>query len=77
MPPAPGGSSAMDTISAIRSYIDRIVTSIPGMKALLLDSDTKQIVAMVYSQVCMCIGMCIYIHAYTCIYVYICTYICI
>jgi hypothetical protein len=74
----------MDTIHAIRSYIDKIVTSIPGMKALLLDSDTKQIVAMVYSQVCIlgmvvlyiCVFVCIDV-CYVCVHVdrYVCMYV--
>ena len=38
----------------IRYYIDRIVSSIEGMKVLLLDADTIQIVSTVYSQVGSC-----------------------
>lgn len=41
-----------DIISAVRFYIDKIVSdsSIEGMKALILDSATTKIVSMVYSQ---------------------------
>jgi len=34
-----------------RYYVDRIVSSIEGMKVLLLDEETTQIVSTVYSQV--------------------------
>ena len=46
-------SRAMDGISAIRSYVDRIVTGdgrCSGMKVLLLDASTTQSVSCVYSQ---------------------------
>ena len=46
-------SSKMDGIAAIRGYIDRLVTGdnrCPGMKVLLLDSNTTQIISSVYSQ---------------------------
>jgi vacuolar protein sorting-associated protein 45 len=42
----------MDTINAVRYYIDKIVAdpSIGGMKALILDPITTQAISMVYSQ---------------------------
>lgn len=43
----------MDGVAAIRSYVDRIVTGdsrCRGMKVLLLDASTTQIVSCVYSQ---------------------------
>lgn len=42
----------MDIIAAIRSYIDKIIgdAALSGMKALILDPVTTQIVSMVYSQ---------------------------
>ncbi|KAM3569181.1 hypothetical protein VYU27_008720 [Nannochloropsis oceanica] len=40
----------LDAIAAIRYYVDRIVSSIEGMKVLLLDEETTQIVSTVYSQ---------------------------
>ncbi|KAG5180767.1 Sec1-like protein [Tribonema minus] len=42
----------MNVIAAVKSYVDRIVSDgrLEGMKALLLDSTTTQIVSMVYSQ---------------------------
>eukprot|EP00545_Synedropsis_sp_CCMP1620_P013582 CAMPEP_0119004788 /NCGR_PEP_ID=MMETSP1176-20130426/1353_1 /TAXON_ID=265551 /ORGANISM="Synedropsis recta cf, Strain CCMP1620" /LENGTH=607 /DNA_ID=CAMNT_0006956533 /DNA_START=122 /DNA_END=1945 /DNA_ORIENTATION=- len=43
----------MDGVAAIRSYIDRIVTGdgkCKGMKVMLLDASTTQIVSSVYSQ---------------------------
>eukprot|EP01041_Mallomonas_annulata_P010076 gene10076-20996_t len=45
-------SSKSDVISAVRFYIDKVVTdtTIGGMKVLLLDQLTTQIVSMVYSQ---------------------------
>lgn len=46
------GSNKSDVIQAVRFYVDKIVTdpTIIGMKVLLLDSTTTQIVSMVYSQ---------------------------
>mmetsp|Transcript_3148 Transcript_3148/g.4872 ORF Transcript_3148/g.4872 Transcript_3148/m.4872 type:complete len:566 (-) Transcript_3148:157-1854(-) len=42
----------MDVISAVRFYVDKIVgdPAISGMKALILDPVTTQVVSMVYSQ---------------------------
>ncbi|KAH3732984.1 vacuolar protein sorting-associated protein 45 [Pelomyxa schiedti] len=40
----------MNVIQAIQEYITRIVSSIPGMKVLVLDTETTGIVSMVYSQ---------------------------
>lgn len=34
-----------------RYYVDRMVSSVEGMKVLLLDEETTQIVSTVYSQV--------------------------
>jgi len=40
----------MDVIKAVQEYITKMVTSIQGMKVLLLDKETMGIVSMVYSQ---------------------------
>lgn len=45
--------SKMDGVASIRGYVDRIVTGdsrCPGMKVLLLDTNTTQVVSSVYSQ---------------------------
>ena len=41
----------MDVIKATQYYIDRVVSDakIDGMKALLLDNDTKNVISMVYT----------------------------
>lgn len=46
-------TSKMDGVAAIRGYIDRLVSGdnrCPGMKVLLLDTNTTQIISSVYSQ---------------------------
>lgn len=45
-------STKLDVIAAVRFYVDKVVSdqSIGGMKVLLLDRMTTQIVSMVYSQ---------------------------
>lgn len=40
----------MDISVSIRSYVDRMVSSVAGMKALVLDGDTAGIVGMTYSR---------------------------
>ena len=40
----------MDVRQAVSSYFDRIVSSVQGMKALLLDDDATRVVSMVYTQ---------------------------
>lgn len=47
-----GGVMKLDAIAAIRNYIDRIINdaALSGMKALVLDPVTTQIISMVYSQ---------------------------
>ena len=42
----------MDCIDAIRHYIDIVVDNekVPGMKVLLLDEETTNMISMVYSQ---------------------------
>jgi vacuolar protein sorting-associated protein 45 len=40
----------MDGIQITRSYIDKMIDSVDGMKVLILDSTTTQIVSSVYSQ---------------------------
>ena len=47
-----GGATPFDLVQAIRFYVDKIVSdaSLAGMKALVLDADTKKIVSMVYTQ---------------------------
>mgnify|MGYP000326959150 FL=1 len=39
-----------DVVKALRGYLDRIFADQPGMKALIMDRDTCQMVSMVYSQ---------------------------
>jgi hypothetical protein len=40
----------MDLIDILRSYIDRMLREVRGMKVLLLDAETTKIVSTVYSQ---------------------------
>jgi vacuolar protein sorting-associated protein 45 len=40
----------MDGIQIIRNYIDKMIDSVDGMKVLILDATTTQIVSSVYSQ---------------------------
>ena len=52
---APAGGPAADMIRGVQSYLNKILKpkdpsrAIDGMKALLLDRETKTIVSMVYS----------------------------
>jgi vacuolar protein sorting-associated protein 45 len=41
---------SLDAIYAVRNYVTRMVNNCPGMKVMLLDSVTTQIVSAVYSQ---------------------------
>ncbi len=43
-------SSSTDLVNALRGYVDRILGAVPGMKALVLDTETCQAVSLVYSQ---------------------------
>eukprot|EP01105_Mastigella_eilhardi_P009919 TRINITY_DN2328_c0_g1_i1.p1 TRINITY_DN2328_c0_g1~~TRINITY_DN2328_c0_g1_i1.p1 ORF type:complete len:569 (-),score=169.35 TRINITY_DN2328_c0_g1_i1:56-1711(-) len=40
----------MNVIAAVQDYVTRMVSSVPGMKVLMLDHETTSIVGMVYSQ---------------------------
>ena len=40
----------MDLVALIRSYVERMLADVPGMKVLLLDAETTKIVSTVYSQ---------------------------
>lgn len=40
----------MDLTAVLRSYIDKMLGEVRGMKVLLLDKDTTKIVSTVYSQ---------------------------
>lgn len=39
-----------DLVLLLRSYLDRMLREVPGMKVLLLDQDTTRVVSTVYSQ---------------------------
>lgn len=39
-----------DLIAILRFYVERMLKEVPGMKVLLLDSETTKIVSTVYSQ---------------------------
>ena len=41
---------AVDLAAVVRGYVERMLREVPGMKALLLDAETTQIVSTVYSQ---------------------------
>jgi vacuolar protein sorting-associated protein 45 len=41
---------SLDAVHAVRNYVTRMVNGCPGMKVMLLDAITTQIVASVYSQ---------------------------
>lgn len=41
---------AMDLYATLRFYIEKMLREVRGMKALILDTDTTDIVSMVYSQ---------------------------
>lgn len=48
-----GGSSAaaaQDLVAVLRSYLERMLGGVAGMKALLLDADTTRVVSTVFSQ---------------------------
>lgn len=40
----------MDLSKILRFYIDKMLKEVPGMKVLVMDSETTQAVSMVYSQ---------------------------
>lgn len=40
----------MDLSKILRFYIDKMLKEVPGMKVLIMDSETTQAVSMVYSQ---------------------------
>eukprot|EP01027_Heterolobosea_sp_BB2_P010597 GEZU01015535.1.p1 GENE.GEZU01015535.1~~GEZU01015535.1.p1 ORF type:complete len:440 (+),score=65.37 GEZU01015535.1:180-1499(+) len=40
----------MDVVNAIRNYVQKMVKKTPGLKVLLMDRPTMQVVSMVYSQ---------------------------
>lgn len=44
----------MDVGLAVEAYVTAMVESVTGMKVLLLDEETVQIVSLVYSQVRVC-----------------------
>lgn len=48
----PGGQAAQaaDLVAVLRSYVDRMLREVPGMKVLLLDSETTRVVSTVFSQ---------------------------
>jgi vacuolar protein sorting-associated protein 45 len=50
LPKPPLATSMMDVRLAISSYFDRIVSSVPGMKTVLLDEHTTRCIAMCYTQ---------------------------
>jgi hypothetical protein len=39
-------SEAMDATKSIQNYINKMVTSVPGLKIMLLDSDTVSTIAL-------------------------------
>jgi hypothetical protein len=40
----------MDLTAVVRSYVERMLREVSGMKVLLLDAETTKIVSTVYSQ---------------------------
>lgn len=40
----------MSVVLLLRFYLDKMLKEVPGMKVLILDADTTQIVSTVYSQ---------------------------
>ena len=55
MPAGVGASAAarlggMDLTAVVRSYVERMLREVSGMKVLLLDAETTKIVSTVYSQ---------------------------
>ncbi len=40
----------MDLTAVLRSYVERMLKEVPGMKVLLLDPETTKVVSAVYSQ---------------------------
>ncbi|ORX43460.1 Sec1-like protein [Hesseltinella vesiculosa] len=40
----------MDVIKSVQHYVDKMIDDVPGMKALLLDTETTPIVSLVYTQ---------------------------
>ncbi|PSC69479.1 vacuolar sorting-associated 45-like protein [Micractinium conductrix] len=48
--PGPSSAGAQDLVAVLRSYVDRMLREVPGMKVLLLDSETTRVVSTVFSQ---------------------------
>ncbi len=44
------GAQGTDLVAVLRSYVDRMLREVPGMKVLLLDSETTRVVSTVFSQ---------------------------
>lgn len=44
------GAQAADLVAVLRFYVDRMLREVPGMKVLLLDSETTRVVSTVFSQ---------------------------
>lgn len=44
------GSAGMDVVEIMRSYVGRMLRDVKGMKVLLLDAETTDMVACAYSQ---------------------------
>src|SRR5688500_15025823 len=40
----------MNAVAAVKFYVDRLVSDVPGMKVLLLDGETTPIIAVVVTQ---------------------------
>lgn len=47
---AGGAAQAQDLVAVLRSYLERMLGGVAGMKALLLDADTTRVVSTVFSQ---------------------------
>lgn len=44
------GTASMDLFAVLRFYIDKMLKDVGGMKVLVLDAETTQVVSMVFSQ---------------------------
>ena len=40
----------MDVVRAVQNYIDKMIKDVPGMKVLLLDSETTAVISSVFPQ---------------------------
>lgn len=49
-PPPPDAVSALNLRSAIGFYVEKMLSSVTGMKTLLLDDDTKTVVSLAFTQ---------------------------